>query len=55
MRKPDKIALLIILMTLCGSAFAQSEAEPWAIVELGAAAARNFRDGSFEFRSCGGN
>lgn len=49
MRKRDKIALLIVLIALCGSAFAQSEAEPSAIVELGAAAARNFRDDSSSF------
>jgi hypothetical protein len=48
-RERDKIVLLIVLMALSGSAFAQSEVEPSAIVELGAAAARNFRDGSSSF------
>jgi hypothetical protein len=42
-------ALLLALAFWCGSAFAQSEAEPSAIVELGAAAARNFKDGSSSF------
>jgi hypothetical protein len=39
-------ALLLALAFWCGSAFAQSEAEPSAIVELGAAAAQ---DGSSSF------